>query len=81
MRPARVPCSSRLVLPFANPRETRTERRLGRAQVDRINVSHIEPSALATCGLLTATLKADGCDIIDVNLVIQARAGGKCAQF
>ena len=42
------------------------------AQVDRINVSHIEPSALATCGLLTATLKADGSDIIDVNLVIQA---------
>jgi hypothetical protein len=39
--------------------------------VDEVDVSHIKPGALVNCGLLTATLKSGGVDVIDVNMVVQ----------
>lgn len=40
-------------------------------KVDCIDVNHIQPSHLANCGLLVASLKDDQGIIMDLNMVVQ----------
>ena len=38
--------------------------------VPTVDVSDIKPGTLTNCGLLTASLRADGEDVLDVNMVV-----------
>ena len=45
-------------------------------QVDHIDVSTIKPSNLSNAGLLIATLKSEGREIIDIKMVVQVSQDG-----